>query len=352
MLKHTGIVKDERYLRHETAAFHPESPARLQSIYAMLGETGMSEKLRFIEPTPATHEEIGMVHQQSYIDFVATTAGKGHSYLDPDTETSPESYETARLAAGGVRNAVASVIEGQTANAFAFVRPPGHHAEADRAAGFCIFNNIAIGAMHAIEHHGMQRVLIVDWDLHHGNGTQHSFYDDPRVLYFSTHQYPFYPGSGSVSEIGRGKGLGYTINVPLQVGPGDAEFLKIFKTILVPVALEYKPDLVMLSAGFDIYYKDPLGGMRVTPGGFANLMRVLLDIADECCDGKLVAVLEGGYDLKGLRQSTEKVLQEMGGETRQSPEHLDGVVEQAEPYIDEIIKTVVNQIQPLWQSLR
>jgi len=352
MLTHTGIVKDERYLRHETAAFHPESPARLQSIYAMLDETGMSEKLRFIEPTPATHEEIGMVHQQSYIDFVATTAGKGHSYLDPDTETSPESYETARLAAGGVCNAVASVIEGKTANAFAFVRPPGHHAEADRAAGFCIFNNIAIGAMHAIEHHGMQRVLIVDWDLHHGNGTQHSFYDDPRVLYFSTHQYPFYPGSGSVSEIGRGKGLGYTINVPLQVGPGDAEFLKIFKTILVPVALEYKPDLVMLSAGFDIYYKDPLGGMRVTPGGFANLMRVLLDIADECCDGKLVAVLEGGYDLKGLRQSIEKVLQEMSGETRQSPEDLDGVVEQAESYIDEIIKTVVNQIQPLWHSLR
>jgi len=352
MLLNTGIVKDESYLRHETAAFHPESPKRLESIYKMLGDSEMNEKFLFIEPTHATHEDIGMVHKQSYIEFVAKTAGKGHSYLDSDTETSPESYDTARLAAGGLCNAIDSVIEGKTNNAFAFVRPPGHHAEADRAAGFCIFNNVAIGALHAIEKYDMKRILIVDWDLHHGNGTQHSFYEDPRVLYFSTHQYPFYPGSGSVNEIGRGKGLGYTINVPLRVGPGDAEFLKIFRTILEPVALDYKPDFVLLSAGFDIYFKDPLGGMNVTPSGFANLMRVMLDIADECCDGKLVAVLEGGYDLTGLTQSVEKVLKEMRGETHQSQEDLDSIEGKAEPYIDEIIKTVIDQIKPLWQAFR
>ncbi len=352
MLLKTGIIKDDRYLRHETAAFHPESPRRLESIYNMLEETGMNEKLLFIEPTHATHEEIGMVHKQSYIEFVAKTAGKGHSYLDPDTETSPESYETAKLAAGGLCNAIDSVIEGKTKNAFAFVRPPGHHAEADRAAGFCIFNNVAIGALHAIEKYDMKRILIVDWDLHHGNGTQHSFYDDPRVLYFSTHQYPFYPGSGSVNEIGRGKGLGYTINVPLRVGPGDAEYLKIFRTILKPVALDYKPDFILISAGFDIYYKDPLGGMNVTPLGFANLMRVMLDIADECCNGKLVAVLEGGYELTGLTQSIEKVLLEMCGETHQSDADLDSIEEKAESYIDEIIKTVTDQIKPLWQVFR
>lgn len=348
----TGIVKDVRYLRHETAVFHPESPKRLEAIYKMLDDSEMDGKFHVIEPVYATHEDIGMVHKQAYIEFVAKTAGKGHSNLDPDTETSPESYDTAKLAAGGVCNAIDSVAEGKLHNAFAFVRPPGHHAEADRAAGFCIFNNIAIGALHAIKKHDMKRILIVDWDLHHGNGTQHSFYDDPRVLYFSTHQYPYYPGSGSVNEIGRGQGLGYTINVPLRVGPGDAEFLKIFRTILKPVALDYKPDLVLLSAGFDIYYKDPLGGMNVSPAGFANLIRVILDIADECCNGKLVTVLEGGYDLTGLTQSTKKVLQEMRGETNQSQKDLDSIEGKAEPYIDEIINTVIDQIKPLWKVFR
>ena len=348
----TGIVKDVRYLRHETAVFHPESPKRLEAIYKMLDNSEMAGKFHAIEPTYATHEDIGMIHKQAYIELVAKTAGKGHSYLDPDTETSPESYDAAKLAVGGVCNAIDSVVEGESHNAFAFIRPPGHHAETDRAAGFCIFNKIAIGALHAIKKYGMNRILIIDWDLHHGNGTQHSFYDDPRVLYFSTHQYPYYPGSGSVKEIGRGKGLGYTINVPLRTGPGDAEFLKIYRAILKPVALDYKPDLVLLSAGFDIYYQDPLGGMNVSPAGFANLIRVLLDIADECCNGKLVAVLEGGYDLMGLTRSAKKVLNEMCGETNQSQKDLDSVEERAEPYIDEIINTVVDQIKPLWKVLR
>ena len=200
-------------------------------------------------------------------------------------------------------------------NAFAFVRPPGHHAEKKTRPGFCVFNNIAIGAMHAISKYNLKRILIVDWDLHHGNGTQHSFYNDPRILYFSTHQYPYYPGTGALQEIGRGQGEGYTINVPLRAGAGDASFVKIFRKILQPVALEFKPELILLSAGFDTYFQDPLGGMRVTPDGFAAMARILLNIAETCCQGRFVAVLEGGYHIAGLTRSVKAVLEEMLDET-------------------------------------
>ena len=348
----TGIVKDYRYLNHETSSFHPESPKRLEAIYKMLEGADMKGKFTSIEPRLAEKSEIEMIHTRSYIREVADTAGASHCYLDPDTETSPESYDIARLAIGGFCNAIDAVVEGRMKNSFAFVRPPGHHAEADRAAGFCLFNNVAIGAMHAISKHKMERVLVIDWDLHHGNGTQHSFYDDPRVIYFSTHQYPYYPGTGSLQEIGRGKGLGYTINVPLRTGPGDNEFVKIFNQILKPVALEYKPELVLLSAGFDIYFQDPLGGMKVTPKGFACLARVLLDIAEACCGGKFAVTLEGGYHIGGLTSSAKTVLNEMRGETRVSAEELARMAAEANPSIDNIIGSVVNTLKPYWKSLK
>ena len=218
MSRKTGIVKDNRYLQHSAGFAHPESPERLAAIYEMLNNPLMAWKFTEIEPREATHKEIETIHSPSYVEYIAGTAGQHSVYLDPDTATSPETYEIAKLAVGGVCNAIDSVIEGKVDNAFAFVRPPGHHAEKDSAAGFCIFNNIAIGAMHAILKHRLKRILIVDWDLHHGNGTQHSFYSDPRILYFSTHQYPYYPGTGSLQEIGQGKGEGYTINVPLRGG--------------------------------------------------------------------------------------------------------------------------------------
>jgi len=344
----TGIVKDCRYLRHETSPYHPESPRRLEALYKMLEGPDMKGKFTEIEPRHATHEEIGMIHQPSYIEMVARTAGKIHTSLDPDTETSAESYDVARLAVGGFCNATDSVSMGEINNAFAFVRPPGHHAEAGRAAGFCLFNNIAIGALHAINKHKMKRILIVDWDLHHGNGTQHSFYEDPRVLYFSTHQYPYYPGTGSVQEIGKGEGEGYTINVPLRSGPGDAEYLKIFRRILQPIALEFKPDMIMLSAGFDIYFQDPLGGMKVSPEGFGKLTRVLLDIADSCCDGKVAVTLEGGYHIAGITESAKVVLKEMSGETRVTDEDIEVTEGQADSSIDKIIETVINQVKPFW----
>jgi acetoin utilization deacetylase AcuC-like enzyme len=348
MIIETGIVKDARYMRHKTGGFHPESPQRLEAVYDMLESSHMSGKFIEIESRYASEDEIGMIHSQSYIERVASTSGKKRTFLDPDTETSPESFDIAKLAVGGLLNAVDSVVEGHVNNAFAFIRPPGHHAEKSRAAGFCIFNNVAVGALHAIKKYNMKKILIVDWDLHHGNGTQHSFYDDPRVLYFSTHQYPFYPGSGSVNEIGHGAGLGYTINVPLRRGPGDAEFLRIFKRVLEPVALEYKPDMVMLSAGFDIYFKDPLGGMKVTPAGFRDMIRVLLNIADACCHGRFVVTLEGGYNIQGLRDSVKSVLLEMKGETYQSEQDLSAAEAAADRAIDKIIEMVINQIKPVW----
>lgn len=351
MSKKTGIVKDTRYLRHIAGFAHPESPQRLAAIYEMLENPIMSWKFADIEPREATHDEIMTVHSSSYIDQIADTAGKECSFLDADTATSPESYQIAKLAAGGMCNAIDSVITGEVDNAFAFVRPPGHHAEKDYAAGFCIFNNVAIGAMHAILKQGMRKVLIVDWDLHHGNGTQNTFYNDPRVLYFSTHQYPFYPGTGSVNEIGRGQGLGYTINVPLCGGAGDEDYVKIFRRILEPVALVFRPDLVLLSAGFDIYYQDPLGGMRVRPEGFGALARILLNIAGKCCGGKFAAVLEGGYHIQGLIKSVKVVLEEMLDETNFSEKKLSALEQKAGEDTDRLIRQIALKINPYWHVL-
>jgi acetoin utilization deacetylase AcuC-like enzyme len=308
-------------------------------------------KGKFVETKPrfALDEELEMIHKPSYVKMIAASAGKSHTYLDPDTEASAESYEVAKLAVGGFLNIVDGVVKGDLENGFAFVRPPGHHAEASRAAGFCIFNNVAIGAMHAIRSHGLKRVLIVDWDLHHGNGTQHSFYEDPRVVYVSTHQFPYYPGTGDLREIGRGEGLGYTVNVPLRPGPGDAEYVRIFRRVIQPLAFEYMPELVLLSAGFDIYSRDPLGGMKVTPQGFGMLARVLMDIADECCGGKFAGVLEGGYHLGGLTEGSKAVLDEMCGATRVTEADLRRQEGEADVSINRTIESVIGQIKPYWK---
>lgn len=344
----TGIVRDNRYFRHGHE-YHPESPKRLEATYNMLDGPSMVGKFAHIKPRHAEELEIRYVHSASYINLVAGTAGRPYSSLDPDTETSADSYDTALLAVGGLCNAIDQVIKGEVQNAFALIRPPGHHAHRDDAAGFCIFNNVAIGAMHAIKKHNMEKILIVDWDLHHGDGTQATFYDDNRVLFFSTHQYPYYPGTGAVSETGRGKGQGYTINVPLSVGADDGHYLKIYRRILRPVALAFKPDIILLSAGFDIFYQDPLGGMKVTPQGFANLARMILNIAEECCQGRLVATLEGGYHLTGLAQSVKAVLLEMLGETLVSEDQLKKVEKESDSSRDALINRVIQQIEPVWK---
>jgi acetoin utilization deacetylase AcuC-like enzyme len=309
----TGIVRDNRYMNHQAGAFHPESPQRLEAIYGMLEEPDMAGRFNDVPVRRAEKDELLLIHSPEYVEMVAGTEGMDHRSLDPDTSTSPGSYEAALLAAGGLCEAISMVISGALDNAFALVRPPGHHAERSRAMGFCLFNNVAIGARYAQQSHHLKRVLIVDWDLHHGNGTQHSFEEDPSILYFSTHQYPFYPGSGAFREVGRGKGEGYTVNVPLSVRHGNGEYAGIFESILKPIALEFDPELVLVSAGFDIHGNDPLGGMQVTPEGFAALTRSIMDIAMKCCEGKVAITLEGGYDLKGLRDSVKAVLRELAG---------------------------------------
>jgi len=350
MLSKTGIVKDYTYLEHDPGSFHPETPRRLQAIYEMLESPDMKGKYVTITPRLASQREIAMNHSESYVDLVAETSGKQYYSLDPDTQTSARSYEAALLAAGGFCNAIDSVIEGTVDNAFALVRPPGHHAEHGRGAGFCIFNTIAIGARHAMKKHGIKRILIVDWDLHHGNGTQHSFYNEKGVLYFSTHQSPFYPGTGGLDETGRGDGLGYTINVPLRSGPGDAEFIRIFKRILEPVARRYKPEIILLSAGFDIYKGDTMGGMNVSASGFAYLTRILMDIAATHCRGRLIATLEGGYNVGGQAQSVKAVLKEMRGETVVSESYLERIESGSSRSVERTIEKVIDQIEPIWHT--
>ncbi len=310
----TGIVRDQRYIDHRTGEFHPETHRRLEVIYEMLDDPDMKDKYVDVPVREATEEELLDIHSKDYISMVAATAGKPRSYLDADTQASPGSYQAALLAVGGLCNAIKMVNNGEIDNAFALVRPPGHHAERNRGMGFCLFNNVAIGARYAQRQLGLERVLIADWDLHHGNSTQHCFEGDPSILYFSTHQYPYYPGSGSFEEVGKGRGEGYTVNVPLSTGYGDAEYVAIYRQILQPIALEFKPDLVMASAGFDIHKADPLGGMAVTPDGFAGLAHILMEIARRSCGGKLVLTLEGGYNLQGLRDSVKAVLKELRGE--------------------------------------
>lgn len=304
----TGIVRAEIFLEHDPGPWHVETPARLKAIYGLLDRGDLGD-LSVVTPRPATREEITLIHRPSHFDLIAGTAGQAQGYLDADTQTSARSFEAALEAAGGLIRLVEAVLDGELENGFALVRPPGHHAEANRAMGFCLFNNVAVAAAWAIKERGLTRIMIVDWDLHHGNGTQHSFYSDPRVLYLSTHQYPFYPGSGSLSEVGEGPGRGFTLNVPLSPGHGDQEYVAIFQKVLFPATRAFRPELILVSAGFDIYYGDPLGAMNVSPEGFAALTRLLKTAAEELCAGRLVFTLEGGYHVEGQAEGVGRVLE-------------------------------------------
>ena len=312
-MNRTGIVKDRRYMEHVMDPGHPESPERLGEIYQMIEEEEMRGRfLGKVRPRPATREEIEMVHSPAYIDLVASTADKPYVRLDMDTSTCAKSYETALLAAGGLLELIKVVMQGKLNNGFALVRPPGHHAEKDRAMGFCLFNNIAIGARYALRNFSLQRILIVDWDVHHGNGTQNSFYEDPQVLYFSTHRYGFfYPGTGGATEVGKGRGEGFTVNVPFSTGASDADYGNIFEKLLKPIALEYQPQLILVSAGFDTHYNDPLGGMDVSEKGYARMTQILMEIAGATAQGKLVLTLEGGYNVTSQKRSVKAVLEEL-----------------------------------------
>jgi|WetSurMetagenome_2_1015567.scaffolds.fasta_scaffold57212_2 acetoin utilization deacetylase AcuC-like enzyme len=339
-----GIVRDSIYLQHITDDFHPESPRRLESIYAMLANLNQVD-LVYVPARPATPEEICLVHDQAYFQVVSDTKGETRRRLDPDTVTSPLSYDAACTAAGGVLELIDALLAGRIDNGFALVRPPGHHAESGRAMGFCIFNNIAIAARYAQKQQGIKRILIVDFDLHHGNGTQHSFYDDPSVLYISTHQYPFYPGTGWYDEVGEKDGKGYTINIPLSGGMGDTDYTYVFREIILPVSRLFRPEMVLVSAGFDIHRSDPLGGMAVTERGFAAMTRLLLDIAESECGGKVLFVLEGGYDTEGLTNSVKTTILEL----RNPPVHVNFAKnDNSGVAVTQVVARVKEVLKPCW----
>ncbi len=302
----TGFLYDDIYLQHKTGAGHPERRQRLTAIVQGLEKSGLLSQLVRLGASPASQEWLTTVHTPQYVERVKRSCEEGGGYMDSmDTPISRESYNVAVAAVGGVLSAIDAVMEEKIRNAFCAIRPPGHHALKDKAMGFCLFNNIAIAAKYIQKKHRLGKVLIVDWDVHHGNGTQETFYDDATVLYFGIHRYPFYPGTGSAAEKGEGKGLGYNINVPLPAGSGDKEFQKAFREKLVPAALKFSPDFILISAGFDAHEDDPLGGMKVTAKGYEELTRIVKELADKCCNGRVVSLLEGGYSLEGLADSVE-----------------------------------------------
>jgi acetoin utilization deacetylase AcuC-like enzyme len=301
MARDVLLLVDEAMLAHDPGSHHPERPDRLRAIVSALRGSPVAGA-RWAVPQPASREAIERIHEPAYVEGIEELRGRSAA-LDLDTTVSPGSVPAAFLAAGAAIDAVTAVTSDEARCAFALVRPPGHHAEARRAMGFCLFNNIAIAAAHAGAARGCRRVLVVDWDVHHGNGTQHAFYDRRDVLYFSTHRFPFYPGTGGADEVGAGDGAGHTVNVPLSERCGDAEYAAIFDALLAPVADAYRPDLLLVSAGFDAHRDDPLGGMGLTAEGFAALCGRAHDIARRHAGDRLVLVLEGGYDLEALAES-------------------------------------------------
>ena len=316
------VFTTDRFADHLNPPGHPERLERAEVMQVVASEFRQRGGA-VVAPRPATTEELARVHDREYIGLIREAAGRAVA-LDADTFTSPDTYEVALLAAGAAVSAVDHVLAGPAGSrALAMVRPPGHHAERNRAMGFCLFNNIAVAAAHA-RSRGLSRVAIVDYDVHHGNGTQWSFYEDPSVLFISSHQYPFYPGTGAAGDIGKGAGAGFTVNFPIEAGATDADYERIYAAAAAPILRQFKPELILISAGFDAHVDDPLGGMRVTAPQFGRLTSLLALVADECCNGRLVAVTEGGYDLRGLAASLRTAIGALAGDATRDQKAPDG----------------------------
>jgi acetoin utilization deacetylase AcuC-like enzyme len=311
-MSNVGFLYHPDYLKHDTGVGHPERPQRLQSLVQHLLKTDLWKKLRHLQPTAAALEWIHTVHPEQHIEMIRSRCHAGESMLDSgDTHVCRESYNIALLAAGAILQGVDSVMTGELVSAFCAVRPPGHHAESSTVMGFCLFNNIAIGARYAQKKYGVERVAILDWDVHHGNGTQEIFYEDPSVFYISLHQYPFYPGTGAAGETGSGNGEGFTLNCPMTVASGEKEYLEEFHSKILPALHNFRPQLVMISAGFDAHVDDPLANMWLTEHSFGEMTKLMREIASKYSDGKIVSVLEGGYNLEALAKSVDVHLTEL-----------------------------------------
>lgn len=342
-----AIVRDPVFLKHSNGPGHPEGPERLQAIDEMLEEFSFKNQVEDIPARDATFDELAWVHDGGYIERIEKTGKRDFTMLDPDTCANSDSYAAAIRAAGGTMEAVKAVLSGQFNSAFAFVRPPGHHAEAGRAMGFCLFNNIAVGALYAIKTHGLKRILIVDWDVHHGNGTMHSFYDSNQVMYFSIHEYPHYPGTGSLNDIGREAGAGYTVNVALGGGQGDEGYMAVFRSVFLPIAQQFAPELILISAGFDAHQYDPLAGMGLSSKGYGYMTAGIKEVAEESCGGRIVLVLEGGYNLSALKEGISNVLLALLGQWSEPRiEHPP-----ANGYISGVINDVLSIQKPYWKLL-
>ena len=313
-MRRTAVYKHSLFLAHNTGRSHPESAGRLERVYWELERLEPAGLLVFPNFDPADQSVIALNHSPELIRKITATADRVASYLDGDTRTSAASSAAALMAAGAVIEGVGRLVRGEIDNGFCLVRPPGHHAEYERAMGFCLYNNIAVAARWALDRRLVDRILIVDWDVHHGNGTQHSFAAIDKVLFCSIHQSPLYPGTGSLSETGEGAGRGYTVNIPLSSGHGDEAYARVMNEIIVPLACSYRPDLILVSCGFDCMAGDPLGSMRVTPAGIAYLTRSLVEVAVEVCRGRLLLTLEGGYSPENMNQGVMAVLSELCGE--------------------------------------
>jgi acetoin utilization deacetylase AcuC-like enzyme len=312
MAARTGFVYHEHFLDHDTGAAHPERPDRLRAIVSHFKETNLWSQLQHLIIERADENWLLKVHSAQHLAFIRESCKNGIHILDQgDTHAGKESYDVALLAVGGVLAGVDAVMSGLIDNAFCAVRPPGHHAGSNSVMGFCLINNVAVAARYAQEKFGVRKVAIIDWDVHHGNGTQEIFYEDPSVLYISTHQFPFYPGTGSRGERGAGKGEGYTLNIPMFAGAGEEEYLFAFQTEILPALSMFQPELILISAGFDAHEKDPLAHINLTEDTFARMTSMVREPASKYCGGKLVSVLEGGYDLQALPRSVEAHIREL-----------------------------------------
>jgi acetoin utilization deacetylase AcuC-like enzyme len=308
-----------RYTEHDFPG-HPENAERIRAVWQGLDDSGVAARMQRVQPQPVDTDRVLAVHTAEYLDVLRRVdAGDRTTFLDPDTYAGPDALTIALLSAGGAVEAVDAVLGGSADNALAAIRPPGHHALAGRAMGFCLLGNIAIAVRHAQNRYGVERVLIVDYDVHHGNGTEAMFYDDPSVLYISTHQYPFYPATGAATDVGVGPGTGYTVNIPLPAGSGDATYATVFEQIIWAAAERFEPQLILVSVGFDAYWDDPLAGMQLTLSGYSHLAGEVIRMAQRLCGGKIVFLLEGGYNLDALRYGASNIGRLLLGEPPTDP---------------------------------